>query len=706
MKKYLLLITLFLSCLFTMQLQAQDNAAKFFPAKDLMPIGAYYYPEHWEPSQWERDIKRMKDLGFEFTHYAEFAWGALEPEEGKYDFKWLDEAVEIAHKHGLKVIMCTPTPCPPAWLTQKHPEILNTDEGGITRKHGERLFANGAHPVYQKYIDKIITEMAKRYGNHPAVIGWQIDNEPHFATLYDYSDYSKTAFRLWLKEKYKNDIKALNKAWGTAFWSQQYNNFDQIEIPNKKNGASAGSPHSFLDFKRFNADQLALSLRFQSQILRKNISSKQYVTSNFAYYKFLKSVDLFRNKNDLDFASHTMYLLSTYLNYPKGELAQRLGSGMELSFSSEMARSITGYTGIMELQPGQINWGAWNAQPLPGAVRMWIWHQFALGERFVCTYRFRQPLYGSELYHNGIMETDGVTVARGGKEFVQANNEIKALRAKYNPAIKEPAEVAGRRTAFLWKHDNIWDIEEQPHTAQWDAYQHIYNYYENLKTLGAPVTFIQETDEFDVKKYPFMVAQQYQLIDKALVAKWKKYVEDGGNLILSSRTGQKDNNGQLWESLLQEPIYDLIGAKILYVDQLQQGTKANISFNGKLYDWTIWADVLENKNAEVLATHADQFYKGAPAVTTRKLGKGTVTYIGAWSNSHDLEREVLRTVYTRAGAKILDLPRYAFTEWRDGFWVTVNYTSENIEAPLSANHVILYGTKTVPPGQICVWQDK
>jgi len=670
--------------------------------KSVMPIGAYYYPEHWDESQWERDLKRMSELGFEFTHFAEFAWARIEPEEGKFDFAWLDKNVELASKYGLKVVMCTPSPCPPVWLTQKHPEILVKDEAGFTVNHGMRLNANGANPIYQAYIKKVVDEMTRRYGKNPAVCGWQIDNEPHIEGFYDYSDFAQTDFRVWLKKKYST-IDKLNIAWGAAFWSFTYNNFEQIAIPNVKNHNS--NPHVFLDFKRYTADALAAALRFQSNLLRSSISPNQWITTNFAYYKFLPSVDLFRSRNDLDFASHTMYLLSTYLDAPKGNLGFRLGSGMELSFSGEMARSMKGFTGIMELQPGQINWGQWNAQPLPGAVRMWIWHCFGLGEKFICTYRFRQPLFGSEQFHKGIMETDGVTVSPGGQEYVQSIKEINALKIN-SKSVQIPAEVAGRTTAFLWKQDNLMSMETTKVTNSWDTWRHYYSYYQKLKSMACPVTFIAETDSFDVRKYPFMVAPAFEMVDETVIRKWTKYVSDGGHLVLSVRTGMKDNNSHLWQTMLQKPIWNLIGAKIDGFDQLPPSEIGNISFGSEKFQWNVWGDfLLPEKNTETWATYTDQFYVGKTCVIKRNLGKGTVIYVGVESKDKGLEEAVLRKLYTTVGAQILDLPDYVFVEWRDGYWVAVNYSSENYELKLTTNQQIVLGEKTLAPGAVTVWKN-
>lgn len=697
MQKKLLYI-LFSLIVFSVQCQI---ATKLNLGKSTMPIGAYYYPEQWDESQWERDLKRMAELGFEFTHFAEFAWARIEPEEGKFDFSWLDKNVTLAAKYGLKVVMCTPSPCPPAWLTKKHPEILVKDEASYSVNHGMRLNANGANPIYQAYIKKVVDEMIRRYGNNPTISGWQIDNEPHIEGLYDYSDFAQADFREWLRKKY-GTIDKLNTAWGASFWSFTYNNFEQIVIPNTKNHNS--NPHAFLDFKRYTADALAAALRFQSNLLRDGISSNQWITTNFAYYRFLPSVDLFRSRNDLDFASHTMYLLSTYLDAPQGEKGFRLGSGMELSFSAEMARAMKGFTGIMELQPGQINWGQWNSQPLPGAVRMWIWHCFGLGEKFVCTYRFRQPLFGSEQFHKGIMEPDGVTISPGGQEYVQAINEINALQIN-SKSEKVPNEVRARSTAFLWKQDNLMSMETTKVTNSWDMWRHFYSYYQKLKSMACPVTFIAETDSFDVKKYPFMVAPAYEMVDETVIRKWTNYVNDGGHLILSVRTGMKDNNSHLWEKLLQKPIWNLIGAKVEGFDQLPPSVTGNIDFEGTKFHWNVWGDLITPfKNTETWATYTDQYYAGKACVIKRNIGKGSVVYVGSESKDKALEEAILRKLYHEVGAKVLDLPDYVFVEWREGYWVAVNYSSEKYELPISNNSKIVVGEKIIAPGSVTVWK--
>ncbi len=333
---------------------------------------------------------------------------------------------------------------------------------------------------------------------------------------------------------------------------------------------------------------------------------------------------------------------------------------------------------------------------------MWILRAFGAGANFVCTYRFRQPLYGSELYHKGLVETDGVTPSPGGREYAEAMSDIVKLRQHYNPNAREPDAYASRRTAFLISFDNRWDIENHLQTKRWSTEAHWMRYYRALKSLMAPVDVLTEEREFD--KYPFVVAPAYQLVSDELVQRWKRYVENGGHLILTARTGQKDMRGHLWEGPWAEPILNLIGGKIARYDVLPPGIYGHVQFLGRSYTWGSWGDVLEPATGtEVLARYADHFYQGSAAAVTRKLGKGTVSYIGVDRESGDLERDVLHQIFLRAGAKPASLASDFVVDWRDGFWVATNFTNKLQSIPAAPNVSILLGKREVKPGGVAVW---
>jgi beta-galactosidase len=676
------------------QSSAKNDASRFFPAKDLMRVGVYYYPEHWPEEEWDRDFANIERLGFEFVHMGEFAWGFMEPEEGRFDFAWLDRAVELAARHHLKVILCTPTPTPPTWMAEKYPDIFLVGEDGRRREHGSRGNNSLADPAYLRLTERVVTELARRYGRNPSVWGWQLDNEPNSPP--DYSASAQEAFREWLRARYKT-VDVLNREWGAAFWSLKYNSFEQVRAPNPT-FLYGVSPHAMLDFRRFTADQTAKFLNWQASLLRRYTSPTQFITTN--YISNIGSSDP-RRSSELDFISYTMYPVGGGRGL--GEEGFRLGWQDGIAFANAFYKNIKGVSGVMELQPGQVNWGRTNPQPEPGVIRMWLWHAFAGGLSFACNYRYRQPLYGSELYHYGIVRTDGVTPSPGGLEYSQVAREMREMRAKYDPAAKPPVNYTARRTAILWNHENLWNIDYQKQTALWDTWGHMFRYLEIAKSFGAPLDVVSE--EADFNSYPVLIAPAYQLVDEELVRKWTRYVEQGGNLVLTCRTGQKKRNGQLWEAPWAAPIRPLIGADVSFFDLLLEDGRGTVTSNGKTYEWNVWADVLKpNEGTESLAKYSNQFYAGQTAVTYRRLGRGSVTYVGVQTKDGRLERDVLREVYRRAHLTTEDYPQGVYVDWRDGFWVAVNYSSTPAEIGAAKGAEIIYGTQPLKPADVLVWR--
>jgi beta-galactosidase len=673
------------------------DEAQFFPEKGTH-FGVYYYPEHWPEDQWERDIKRVAELGFDFIHYAEFSWARLEPEQGKYDFAWLDRAVQLAADNNLKVIMSTPSPCLPAWLATKHPEVLAVNSNGDRLKHnGSRLTGSLANPVYQENVARIATKLAEHYAKDKRVWGWQIGNEPHIQGGADYSPSAHQAFVDYLKKKY-GTIDKLNEAWGASFWSFTLNNFDQILIP-------GSNPNAKLDFQTYTSQEIARDLIDQAKIVRNHGDGSQWITTNYAYYRGLSNVNPFLTRDELDFASRTMYLTHNRKNSSGDSLAHRLGCGMEYALSADLTKSVSGYMGIMELQPSQINWGKFNAMPMPGAVRMWVWHAFAMGDRFVCTYRFRQPLFGMEQFHHGILQTDGTSVSFGGKDFVKAVDEINRIEDQLKPGTTDPF-IEKSRTGILWSNRNIMDVENYKHHQDWDTWQHIFTYYQGLKRMGVDVEFFGETDALDPSHIPFLVVPSYQMMSRDLIAKIESYVDRGGHLIMTTRSCLKDEKGHLWEAKIQQPIWKLIGGEIEYYDHLPAQRPGKLTFHGKSYPWHIWGTVVKpNKETESWGIYEDQFYKGKSSILYHQKGKGSVTYVGAWSDGWTLEYDLLRHLYGKViGELPFDLPPYVFAHYRQGLWIAVNYTDKTLEIPAAKDATLLMGERKLPPAGVMVWR--
>ena len=680
-----------LSSLFSQSIQPFANT-------DLMAMGVYYYPEHWPEKQWNRDLGNIAKMGFEFTHFGEFAWAFMEPKEGQYDFAWLDKAIKLADSHGLKVVLCTPSATPPAWLTQKYPEVLVENKEGRKLQHGTRQHVSWSSPTYRRLVQKIVQQLAQRYGKDERVIGWQLDNEPsHYGVAYDYSAPAQDNFRNWLRQKYLS-IDELNKAWGTRFWSQIYQDFSQIRIPNEAELVQFINPHAILDFKRFQAGEVAEFLSLQAKMLRDHISSTQWITTNFM--RFHEPVDPALSE-DLDFISWTSYPVSGY-NDGIGKEGYRRGVPADLGFGNDYFRPLSGTTGIMELQIGQVCWGDYSPRLGPGTQRMFLYHILAGGNKFSCSYRYRQPTFNYEQNIVGMVGTDGVTPTDGGQAYMQFIKELKDLREKINPEAKSPEDYEARRTAILWNPDNLWITNYQKQTQQWDYMAHQQGYYNALKAMGCPVDYISESEDFS--KYPVMIAPAYELVDAALIDRWRTYVKEGGHLILTTRTGTKDRNGHYWEAKRAEPIWDLIGAEISFYDNLPENHQASVNFGGLAFKWNNWGEGLNlQSGTAAMAFYADQFYTGAPAVSSRKIGRGTVTYIGVDTDSKDFELAILRKVYSKADIPTASYGKGVVVEWRDGLWIGVNYSGESQRVQPPPRAKILHGSPELAPSEVIVW---
>jgi beta-galactosidase len=638
----------------------------------------------------------MAKLGFDFTHMAEFSWTYLEPEEGRFDFKWLDDAIELAHKAGLRVILGTPSGAPPSWMGEHYPEVYRVDERGQRHEHGIRAEVSLSNEKYEAFVARLVTAMAQHYGHDSRVWGWQIDNEP--SSFADYSDSARTAFQRWLKAKY-GTIDAMNAAWGGSFWSTRYTSFEQVLLPNATLAAEDKlSPHALVDLARFQADTTGHFLDAQAAIIKKYAAPEQWVTTN--YTNVTTATDP-RRSHGLDFTTFTLYPVAG-TNVLGGD-SYAIGKPANLMEAAAYFRPITGTFGVMELQPGQVNWAEINPQPVPGAVGMWIWHAFASGASLLSTYRYRHPLRGSEMYHDGIVGTDGVTPSRTGREYVDTMHEIQALEPKLDANAKLPAALAARYTGYLWSHDVFWDLEVQPQTSLWSSWAYRNGYTLAVKSTGAPMDFVAEGDDFS--KYPFLIAPAYDMVSASLAKQWKHYVEQGGHLILTSRTGQKNELGHFHEGPWSAPILELIGDDVEGFDMLPSSTDGKVSADGKTHAWHRWADILAPRpGTEVLATYTDHYYAGKAAATTRKLGKGSVTMIGVSTDDGALERDIVRSVYQRAGVAIEDLPKGVFHEWRGGYDFLVNYNPAPYQPALPADVKIVHGKVPLEPAQALVWK--
>lgn len=589
-------------------------------------LGVCYYPEHWPEKLWADDFKRMRDAGLSVVRMGEFAWSIFEPEEGRYDFALFDRALAAADKAGIKVILGTPTATPPAWLTSRHPEVLNADAQGHPYQHGQRRHYNYSSPVYLEYCARITRAMADHFGRHPAVIGWQIDNELNCEIDVFYSTADHDAFRAWLQRRY-GTLEELNAAWGAVFWNQTYTDWAQVRLPGPTPSASP-NPHQVLDQKRFISDQTVALAAAQARIVRER-SPGRWITTNglFGHLDYQALV-----RQGLDFIS--------YDSYPQfGRLWPDAGPDPLLDRRSSLAltrtRSISPLFTVMEQQSGAGGWVNKMAMPSPepGQMRLWTYQSIAHGADRVLYFRWRTAPFGTEIYWHGLNEPDN-----------HPNRRITELTRIGAELGRVGAEIVGRPAqadvALVRDYDNEWDGEfdvwhgplREQSTASW---------FKALQFRHVPLDLVDLRDDTDpaaLQRYRVLVYPHASILTPARAALLTRYVEQGGTLIFGARTGYKDLRGHRPMADIPGPVASLCGIRVDDFTRLAEGA------TGTALDWKgapageaasltaeKFNDVLEvtAPDVEVRAAYSGSYYKGRPALTVRRAGAGRVWYFGA-----------------------------------------------------------------------------
>ena len=366
-----------------------------------LTVGTCYYPEHWPETLWEDDLRRMLDSGITVIRVGEFAWSKFELHEGEFTFDFFDRFLDLCAEMGMKVIFGTPTATPPAWLTEKYPEVLNCSMDGVLYRHGGRRHYNYNSPVYQQLCARIVEQLARHYGHHPAIVGWQIDNEINCETCDFYSEADSAAFRKFLREKY-GTLDALNDAWGTVFWNQTYTDWAQVYVP-RPTATPGVNPHLLLDYSRFVSESAIRFCRIQADILRQHVAPGVYITTHGLF----ANLDNHRLQDEcLDVMTYDSYPSFAFeLDHPWNPDAMN-----DRGWSRMLAevRSVCPHFGIMEQQSGANGW--YNRMegpaPRPGQLTLWAMQSVAHGADFVSFFRWRTCTVGTEIYWHGILNYD------------------------------------------------------------------------------------------------------------------------------------------------------------------------------------------------------------------------------------------------------------------------------------------------------------
>ena len=563
-------------------------------------LGAAWYPEQWPESRWDADLTLMEQAHINFVRVGEFAWSTMEPQEGTYDLDWLAHAIRAAEKHHIAVVLGTPSAAPPAWLTQKYPETLRTMEDGRKDGHGNRQQFDWSDPHYRVLAHTIAEKMAERFGHDPNVIAWQIDNE--YANE-SYGPTTRAQFQAWLKAKY-GTLDNLNARWTTAYWSETYQDWNQIPIEE-----TYGNPGLLLNWKEFVSDTWRSYQQNQISAIRPHADARQTITTNMM--GFFDAYDHYTVSQDLDFASWDDYVGTGQLDPVRNGAIHDLTRGF-------LRKNFW----VMETQPGAVNWSPDNNFLDKGEVRAMAYNAIGHGSEAVEYWQWRSALNGQEQYHGVLVGADGTPVP-----LYTEVQQIGAEFAKLAPALA--GTTIESDVAVLQDYDSRWAINWQRHNHAFDPIDSLLSYYKPLHSLVHSVDIIADTAP--LSRYKLVVAPALNVLTPAAAKNLEDYVRGGGHLVLGQRSGMKDQDNTLQVQRQPGPLAALLGARVAQYYALD-------SIVPVAGDWgsgptKIWADQLEvtAPDAKVLMRYgtSNGWLDGQPAAVTRKLGKGSITYIGA-----------------------------------------------------------------------------
>lgn len=611
--------------------------------------GGDYNPDQWlkYPEVLEEDIRLMKLSKCNVMTLGVFSWSTLEPEEGKFNFKWLDDILDKLYKNGIYFILATPSGARPQWLAQKYPEVLRTNSNRVKNLFGRRHNHCYTSPVYREKVRIIDEKLALRYSNHPGMLGWHISNEFGGEC---HCELCQNEFRKWLKNKY-GTLDKLNDAWWTSFWSHTYTDWSQIESPSP---IGENSIHGLnLDWKRFVTYQTGNFIAHERDVL-KSVNPDVPVTTNLM--GFYEGLDYYKIAKIIDTVSW-----DNYPTWHKDNNDDNEEVAVEISFKHDLNRSLKGGKPfmLMESTPSMTNWQPVSKLKRPGMHMLSSIQAVAHGSDTVQYFQWRKSRGSCEKFHGAVVDHCGHENTRVFKEVTEVGETLQKLDKILGTSVKP-------EVAIMFDWENRWAVKDAqgPRNCGIKYEETVMKHYKAFWENGIPVDIVDM--DCDFSKYKLLVAPMMYMVRGNAGKRIEEFVKNGGNFVATYWSGIVDENDLCFLGGFPGPLRKVLGIWSEEIDALYDGQTNSIKLldNNSLkitgkYEASELCDLIHTEGAEVLAVYEKDFYKGMPALTVNNFGKGKAYYIAS-RNSEEFNSEFYKALINDIGIKRVidtDLPK-------------------------------------------------
>lgn len=592
--------------------------------------GGDYNPDQWinTPHIWDEDMRLMKEAGINSATVGIFAWSLIEPEEGVYDFSFLDTILDKMNDNGIKAVLATPSGARPPWLSQKYPEVLRVEETGIRNEFGVRHNHCLTSPVYREKVRNINRLLAERYKDHPALQMWHISNEYSGEC---HCELCQEAFREWLKKEYDNDLEKLNFKWWNGFWSHRVTDWSQISSP--KFRGENHVPALKLSWSRFVSDSHISFFENEIAPLRELTPSIPITTNFMGVYNGINYQEMAKK---LDLVS--------YDSYPPFEIEDSLEIGREWTFYYDIYRSMGGGKPffLMESSPSLVNWRDVNVIPEPGRHAQSSLLAVAHGADSVQYFQWRKSRGGHEKFHGAVIDHIGTNETRVFREVASLGEKLKKLGDITGNECKSQVAVI-----CDWDNSHATEYFHGFNNKRRDYFGECEKWHRQFSIRGISCDVISETDDFT--KYTLVIAPFMYMIKDGVKDKIKEYVENGGCFVATYLFAVADTDDMVfYGGLPADELKEVFGIWAEESSGIPEGKEGTAELCGKTYKTEVVLDVIHSRGAEVLGTYTSGFYKGQPAVTRNAYGKGKAYYT-AFRNDGDFTGDFCEMLIKDAG---------------------------------------------------------